>query len=189
MADKVGGCSGQRALQVAQDICNLAAAYRFIWQDRIFSIGASIGLTTINRQVRNVAEILGAGDTACYAAKEGFLVTALEKITDMARCNQLFPAYTHPRVAAGGPRASDIFKCQLKPVAASDYKTAPTAAQLQALQAGKEQATGRVDRLKRECKAIGEALHAVSPIAADLYAASMKERMADVARRVGVLLG
>jgi hypothetical protein len=73
--------------------------------------------------------------SACYAAKEGFLVTAIEKITDKARCDQLFPAYTHPRVAAGGPRAEDIFKCQLKPIAASDYKTAPTAAQMQALQA------------------------------------------------------
>jgi hypothetical protein len=72
---------------------------------------------------------------ACYAAKEGFLVTAIEKITDMARCNQIFPAYTHPRVAAGGPRAMDIFKCQLKPVSASDYKTAPTAEQMQKLQA------------------------------------------------------
>jgi len=72
---------------------------------------------------------------ACYAAKEGFLVTAVEKITDMAKCNQIFPAYSHPRIAAGGPETDDVFKCQLRPIAASDYKTAPTAAQMAALQA------------------------------------------------------
>ena len=72
---------------------------------------------------------------ACYAAKEGFLVTAVEKITDMAKCKTIFPEYSHPRVAAGGPTTDDVFKCQLKPIAAADYKTAPTAAQMTALQA------------------------------------------------------
>jgi len=66
----LAGCSGQRALQVAEDICGLANAYRFIWQDKVFSIGASIGLTPVNRRVRNITEILAAGDAACYRAKE-----------------------------------------------------------------------------------------------------------------------
>jgi hypothetical protein len=72
---------------------------------------------------------------ACYAAKEGSLVTAVEKITDVAKCKTIFPEYSHPRVAAGGPTTDDVFKCQLKPIAAADYKTAPTAAQMTALQA------------------------------------------------------
>jgi hypothetical protein len=76
---------------------------------------------------------------ACYTyAGQAFVQDAkgvkVEKITDMARCSQIFPASTHPRVAAGGPLAEDIFKCQLKPVAASDYKVAPTADQLAQLQ-------------------------------------------------------
>ncbi|HJV93833.1 MAG TPA: diguanylate cyclase [Azonexus sp.] len=66
----LANCSGARARQVAEDICGLAAAYRFIWQDKVFAIGASIGLTPINRRVRNITEILAAGDTACYRAKE-----------------------------------------------------------------------------------------------------------------------
>lgn len=66
----LNNCTGSRALQVAQDFCSLAAAYRFIWQDKIFSIGASIGLTPIGRQTRNVAEVLSASDSACYSAKE-----------------------------------------------------------------------------------------------------------------------
>lgn len=63
-------CSGARARQVAEDICGLAGAYRFIWQDKVFAIGASIGLTRVTRDVRNINELLAAGDAACYRAKE-----------------------------------------------------------------------------------------------------------------------
>ncbi len=66
----LANCSGQRARQVAEDICALTAAYRFIWQDKVFSIGTSIGLTPVNRRVRHINEILAAGDAACYCAKE-----------------------------------------------------------------------------------------------------------------------
>jgi hypothetical protein len=72
---------------------------------------------------------------ACYAAKEGFLVTAIEKITDQAQCDKIFPTTTDPRIAAGGPMTDDVFKCQLKPIDAKDYKTAPTADQMTKLQA------------------------------------------------------
>lgn len=66
----LANCSGPRARQVADDICALASAYRFIWQDKIFAIGASIGLTPVNRRIRSINEILAAGDAACYRAKE-----------------------------------------------------------------------------------------------------------------------
>jgi diguanylate cyclase (GGDEF)-like protein len=66
----LANCSGPRASQVAEDLCGLAAAYRFIWQDKVFAIGTSIGLTTVTRKVRNINEILAAGDAACHRAKE-----------------------------------------------------------------------------------------------------------------------
>lgn len=66
----LANCNGSRALQVAEDICGLAAAYRFIWQDKIFAIGASVGVTTVNRKVHNINQILAAGDAACHRAKE-----------------------------------------------------------------------------------------------------------------------
>ncbi len=59
----------------------------------------------------------------------------VEKITDWAKCNELFPMYADPRLVAGAPATNDVFKCALKPVSAADYKTAPTAAQLDALKA------------------------------------------------------
>ena len=37
------------------------------------------------------------------------------------RCNTTYPAGTTPRMAAGGPLADDIAKCQLKPLVMSDY--------------------------------------------------------------------
>ncbi|MDD2885155.1 MAG: diguanylate cyclase [Dechloromonas sp.] len=66
----LANCNHDRARQVAHDLCQLSNDYRFIWQDKIFSIGASIGLTPITRQVHNVQEIIGASDAACQRAKE-----------------------------------------------------------------------------------------------------------------------
>ncbi len=37
-------------------------------------------------------------------------------------CNAMLPSYAFPRYVAGGPLAANIIKCQLKPVAAADYK-------------------------------------------------------------------
>ena len=66
----LSNCSGSHARQVAEDICGLAGAFRFIWQDKIFAIGASIGLTPINRRVHGIDELLAACDSACHRAKE-----------------------------------------------------------------------------------------------------------------------
>ena len=73
-------CTGPRARQVAEDICGLAAAYRFIWQDKVFAIGASIGLSTVSRYVHNINDILAAGDAACYRAKESGRNQVIEQL-------------------------------------------------------------------------------------------------------------
>jgi hypothetical protein len=59
----------------------------------------------------------------------------VQRITDRATCDEIFPQYSHPRIVAGGPLTEDIFKCQLKPVDVSDYSVAPTADQMARLQA------------------------------------------------------
>ncbi len=45
-----------------------------------------------------------------------------------SQCNTLWPSWTATRIEAGGPVAADNLKCQLKPIAAADYKTALSAA-------------------------------------------------------------
>ena len=46
------------------------------------------------------------------------------------RCEELYPSNAVPRGVAGGPVASDIVKCQLKPIASSDYKVSFTAEEM-----------------------------------------------------------
>ena len=65
---------------------------------------------------------------ACYT-REG------EKITDMPRCEQMFPVYSNPRLAAGMPMAATMLKCELKPVDRKDYSVPLTAAQFAAIKA------------------------------------------------------
>jgi hypothetical protein len=71
---------------------------------------------------------------ACYPTKAGPLIGPIEKVTDMERCNALFPFSGDARLAAGAPATDDIFKCTLKPIDGKDYKVAATADQLARLQ-------------------------------------------------------
>ena len=48
-------------------------------------------------------------------------------------CNDWYPAFSSPRMVAGGPLANDIVKCQLKPIKFSDYTASFTASQRQQL--------------------------------------------------------
>ncbi|HEY1077730.1 MAG TPA: DUF6351 family protein, partial [Fontimonas sp.] len=58
-----------------------------------------------------------------------------QKITDRETCEWLFPHFGTPRIAAGGPLADDVFKCQLRPLTRSDYSATFSDAQWQRLQA------------------------------------------------------
>jgi EAL domain-containing protein (putative c-di-GMP-specific phosphodiesterase class I) len=44
--------------------------FRFTWEDRVFRLGASIGVVPITADNEDVASILSAADSACQAAKE-----------------------------------------------------------------------------------------------------------------------
>jgi hypothetical protein len=52
-----------------------------------------------------------------------------EKITDPARCRQMYPPQRNPRLIAGEPLSNDRLKCQLTPVQRSDYTSPLTDAQ------------------------------------------------------------
>jgi hypothetical protein len=55
---------------------------------------------------------------------------SLQKITDPAQCEQIYPKFNDPRLVAGAPAADDVFKCTLKPVDSADYLPPLSAAQL-----------------------------------------------------------
>jgi len=64
------GCPLRKARQIADDVIRSVRDYRFVWQDRIFTVGVSIGLVEIGRESGTIKEILSAADSACYVAKQ-----------------------------------------------------------------------------------------------------------------------
>jgi len=64
------GCPLDKARQIADDVCRSIATYRFVWHDRVFNVGVSIGLIEIGREAGTVEQLLAAADSACYVAKK-----------------------------------------------------------------------------------------------------------------------
>ena len=64
------GCPLEKARQIADDICAAVRDHRFVWQDKVFSIGVSIGMVEIGHESTSIEDILGAADSACYVAKQ-----------------------------------------------------------------------------------------------------------------------
>jgi diguanylate cyclase (GGDEF)-like protein len=57
-------------MRVAQTLYESVQEFRFVWQDKTFRIGVSIGLVAIDTCSLNPDDILNAADTACYTAKK-----------------------------------------------------------------------------------------------------------------------
>ena len=64
------GCPIDKARQIATDICNAISDYRFVWKDKIFNIGISVGLVEISHASGNLQDVMSAADSACYMAKQ-----------------------------------------------------------------------------------------------------------------------
>ena len=64
------GCPIEKARQIATDICNAVSDYRFVWKDKIFNIGISIGLVEISHASGTLQDLMSAADSACYMAKQ-----------------------------------------------------------------------------------------------------------------------
>ncbi|MEM9291871.1 MAG: EAL domain-containing protein [Acidobacteriota bacterium] len=63
-------CSLQDAEQVAAGLREAVAEYRFVWEDKSFNLGVSIGLVPLTEGTESITSALAAADSACYAAKE-----------------------------------------------------------------------------------------------------------------------
>jgi diguanylate cyclase (GGDEF)-like protein len=64
------GCPLRKARQISDDVIRAVRDYRFVWQDRIFTVGVSVGLVEIGRESGTIKELLSAADSACYVAKQ-----------------------------------------------------------------------------------------------------------------------
>lgn len=64
------GCDLDQACLIAEELRKLINDYRFSWDNKLFSVGVSIGIAPISHQTLQLKEILIAADTACFAAKD-----------------------------------------------------------------------------------------------------------------------
>jgi diguanylate cyclase (GGDEF)-like protein/PAS domain S-box-containing protein len=63
-------CPIEPALRVAELFRQAVSNFRFVWQEKIFSIGVSIGLVAFSNDGATLADILRMADAACYVAKD-----------------------------------------------------------------------------------------------------------------------
>jgi diguanylate cyclase (GGDEF)-like protein/PAS domain S-box-containing protein len=63
-------CSLDEAIRNAEALREAISNYKFVWEERTFRLGASIGVVPISPENEDVAAVLSAADSACAAAKE-----------------------------------------------------------------------------------------------------------------------
>ena len=64
------GCPLEKARQIADDVVRAVGDYRFVWKDKIFNVGVSVGLVEVSRESGSLEDMIGAADSACYVAKK-----------------------------------------------------------------------------------------------------------------------
>ncbi len=62
-------CPLESAVQVANKLREQLQKFRYMWHEKTFTIGVSIGVVAIDANTQSVTSILSAADAACYAAK------------------------------------------------------------------------------------------------------------------------
>jgi diguanylate cyclase (GGDEF)-like protein/PAS domain S-box-containing protein len=63
-------CDLPHAQRAAREVLDTISAFRFVWEQQTFSVGASIGLVMMEGGGRPLSSLLSAADIACYEAKE-----------------------------------------------------------------------------------------------------------------------
>jgi len=63
-------CPQDRAEAIARALLQEIRDFRFVWQDKTFALGVSIGLVMITGDGKTLTDVLSAADMACYAAKD-----------------------------------------------------------------------------------------------------------------------
>jgi diguanylate cyclase (GGDEF)-like protein/PAS domain S-box-containing protein len=64
------GCPLIQSQRVAETLRAAIEQFQFVWDDKRFRVGVSIGVVPINEESSSIMEVLQQADTACYAAKD-----------------------------------------------------------------------------------------------------------------------
>lgn len=62
-------CSLDHARQITAKVHRAIEGFRFLWENKCFKVGSSIGLVSITEAMGTVTEVLNVADNACYEAK------------------------------------------------------------------------------------------------------------------------
>ena len=62
-------CSLDQALRVANKLRRKVADFRFVWAQRSFGVGVSVGIVSIDQNSEKISAVMNAADSACYTAK------------------------------------------------------------------------------------------------------------------------
>jgi len=64
------GCGLAEARKVADTLRQTIADFRFVWRDRSFDVGSSIGIAPLRAHSGSLADAMSTADAACYVAKD-----------------------------------------------------------------------------------------------------------------------
>jgi len=62
-------CTLEQAKRVANKLRRKVADFRFVWAQKNFGVGVSIGIVPIDHTSENISAVMNAADSACYTAK------------------------------------------------------------------------------------------------------------------------
>jgi diguanylate cyclase (GGDEF)-like protein len=63
-------CMLEEARYIADRLISELSEFRFVWDNHLFEIGASIGMVEVSSDTKDINELLAQGDVACFAAKD-----------------------------------------------------------------------------------------------------------------------
>lgn len=63
-------CPEEKVMSIANKVLDTVSDFRFIWKEKYFSVGVSIGMVFINSPNDSASNVLRKADMACYMAKE-----------------------------------------------------------------------------------------------------------------------
>lgn len=60
----------EEGVEIGERICKLVRDFNFTWEDKMFTVGVSIGAVEVDESVRDIQWMLSAADRACYVCKD-----------------------------------------------------------------------------------------------------------------------
>ncbi len=62
-------CHPEQAMRIAEELLQAVQQFKFVWEGKVHSIGASIGVVPVTAASESLSAVLRAADAACYTAK------------------------------------------------------------------------------------------------------------------------